>query len=139
MTAFYMKYSTGLNWINWDKKSSDFNSNHCVKSPVFGIILVHIFRHSVWVSLCIQSECGKIRTRITPNTDTFHAVNTKRIKWILVSFYSSWSQKKTMGFLMISGRIEINWFARIRLILEAEFADDLLVIWVTRNFRKLSG
>ena len=26
------------------------------------------------VSLRIQSECGKIRTRKTPNTDTFHAV-----------------------------------------------------------------
>ena len=26
------------------------------------------------VSLRIQSECGKIRTRITPNTDTFYAV-----------------------------------------------------------------
>ena len=26
------------------------------------------------VSLRIQSECGKIRTRITPNTDTFLAV-----------------------------------------------------------------
>ena len=26
------------------------------------------------VSLRIQSECGKRRTRITPNTDTFHAV-----------------------------------------------------------------
>ena len=26
------------------------------------------------LSLHIQSECGKIRTRITPNTDTFHAV-----------------------------------------------------------------
>ena len=26
------------------------------------------------VSLHIQSECGKIRTKITPNTDTFHAV-----------------------------------------------------------------
>ena len=26
------------------------------------------------VSLRIQSECGKMRTRITPNTDTFHAV-----------------------------------------------------------------
>ena len=24
--------------------------------------------------LCIQSECGKIRTRITPNTDIFYAV-----------------------------------------------------------------
>ena len=26
------------------------------------------------VSLRIQSECGKMRTRITPNTDTFYAV-----------------------------------------------------------------
>ena len=26
------------------------------------------------VSLCIQSECGKIQTGKTPNTDTFHAV-----------------------------------------------------------------
>ena len=27
------------------------------------------------VSLRIQSKCGKIRTRTTPNTDTFYAVN----------------------------------------------------------------
>ena len=26
------------------------------------------------VSLRIQSKCGKIRTRMTPNTDTFYAV-----------------------------------------------------------------
>ena len=26
------------------------------------------------VSLCIQSKCGKVRTRKTPNTNTFHAV-----------------------------------------------------------------
>ena len=26
----------------------------------------------------IQSECGKIRTRITPNTDTFHVVIVSR-------------------------------------------------------------
>ena len=25
-------------------------------------------------SLCIQSKCGKMRTRKTPNTNTFHAV-----------------------------------------------------------------
>ena len=32
--------------------------------PVFGVILVRI-----------QSKCGKMRTRITPNTDTCHAVS----------------------------------------------------------------
>ena len=33
------------------------------KVPIFGVILVPI-----------QSESEKMRTRITPNTDTFHAV-----------------------------------------------------------------
>ena len=44
---------------------------------VFGVILVRIFPDSDWkqrVSLRIQSECGKMPTRVTPNTDTFHAV-----------------------------------------------------------------
>ena len=55
-------------------------NRHCVK-------IVHIGRFSdshfptfglnterFSVSLHIQSECGKIRTRKTPNTDTIHAV-----------------------------------------------------------------
>ena len=46
---------------------------------LFGVILVRILPHSrYYVSLCIRSECGKIRTRITPNKDTFHAVLFKR-------------------------------------------------------------
>ena len=56
------------------------NNVHCVKSvhirsypgphfPAFGL---NTQRYGV--SLRIQSECQKIRTRITPNTDTFHAV-----------------------------------------------------------------
>ena len=32
----------------------------------------------ILLSLHIQSECGKIRTRITPSTDTFYAVKAKR-------------------------------------------------------------
>ena len=53
---------------------------HCVKSvcirsysgphfPAFGL---NTERYGV--SLRIQSECGKMRTKITPNTDTFHTV-----------------------------------------------------------------
>ena len=38
------------------------------------------------VSLHTQSECGKIRTRKTPNTDTYHAVlverNTSKIRFL---------------------------------------------------------
>ena len=33
------------------------------------------FNHCVNIPLRILSECGKIRTRKTSNTDTFHAVN----------------------------------------------------------------
>ena len=56
------------------------NTHHCVKC-------VHIRSYSglyfpafalnterCGVCFLIQSECGKVRTRITPNTDTFYAV-----------------------------------------------------------------
>ena len=49
------------------------------KVSVFGVFLVRIFPHSDWirrdVSLLIYFECRKIRTRKTPNADTFHAVD----------------------------------------------------------------
>ena len=55
-------------------------NSHCVKSvrircysgphvPAFGL---NTERYGV--SVRIQPECGKMRSRITPNTDTFHAV-----------------------------------------------------------------
>ena len=53
---------------------------HCVKSvgiwscssPYFPAFGLNTERYGV--SLRIQSECGKIRTRTTSNTDTFHPV-----------------------------------------------------------------
>ena len=48
---------------------------------VFGVILVRI-----------QSECVKIRTRITPNTDTFHAVIVKTK--ILIQRQGNWQGSK---------------------------------------------
>ena len=53
---------------------------HCVKSvrirsfsgPYFLAFRLNTEKYAV--SLGIQSECQKIRTRKTPNTDTFHAV-----------------------------------------------------------------
>ena len=47
---------------------------------LFGVILVLIFPYLYW----IWSECGKMRTRITPNTDTFCAV---QIKCVQLNFY----------------------------------------------------
>ena len=48
--------------------------NTAKKVSVFGVILVRIFPHSDSTSLHIQSKCGKSRTRITPNADTFYVV-----------------------------------------------------------------
>ena len=56
---------------------------HCAKSvsirsfsgPYFPVFGLNMERYRV--SLHIQSECGKIRTRKAPNTDTFNAVLLK--------------------------------------------------------------
>ena len=52
--------------------------NVCIKSysgPHFPLFERNTERYSV--SLGIQFECGKMRTRITPNTGTFYAVIVK--------------------------------------------------------------
>ena len=59
--------------------------NHCLKSvrirrfsgPYIPAFRLNTGAYSV--SLCIQSKCWKIRTRKTPNTDTFRAVNKQDI------------------------------------------------------------
>ena len=68
-------------------------SNTAWKVSVFGVILVRVFPHSNWVSLRIQSksfriksECGKIRTRITPNTGNFYAVKVPKVILAFLSF-----------------------------------------------------
>ena len=68
------------------------HSSHCVKSvrirsfsgPYFPASGLTLERYGV--SLRIQSEFGKIRTRKTPNTDTFHEVTAifeKLMRFIL--------------------------------------------------------
>ena len=42
----------------------------------------------------------------------------------LSNFHFSGNHQKTYGFLVISGGIEINYFARTHLILELKFGDD---------------
>ena len=61
---------------------------HCVKSvrdgshsgPNFSAFGLNTERYSV--SLCIQSECGKMWTRTTPNTNTFYGVKCNQWKKI---------------------------------------------------------
>ena len=71
-----------LQSLNFQIKQSLFYHSwvRCVKcvriwsysGPYFPVFELNTERYSV--SLRIQSKCGKIRTRITPNTDTFYAV-----------------------------------------------------------------
>ena len=66
---------------NLYQKVGKVKNDHCVKSvrirsysgPHFPAFVLNTERNGV--SLRIQSECGKMGTRITPNTDTFHAVD----------------------------------------------------------------
>ena len=46
---------------------------------VFGVILVRIFRH-----LDYSDKMRKMRTRITPNMDTFHAVKKSKEQLLLI-------------------------------------------------------
>ena len=57
----------------WKHKKT-FGFLHCVKSVVFGVFLVRIFQHSDWIRRDTEYQCGKIRTGITLNTDTFYTV-----------------------------------------------------------------
>ena len=68
---------------SYDKKitlQNHSNNIHCVKCVCirsysgthFPALGLNMEKHGV--SLCIQSECGKMLTKITPDTDTFNAV-----------------------------------------------------------------
>ena len=52
--------------------------------PMFLAFGLNTERYSA--SLLIQSKCGKIRTRKTPNTDNFHAVYSCLTFWILKTY-----------------------------------------------------
>ena len=80
-----------------------FCRNHCMKSvcimsysgPYFSAFGLNTERQSV--CLRIQSEHGKMRTRITTNTDTFYAVNVRCINVSLVRIFLVKSFHKIIG------------------------------------------
>ena len=71
---------------------------------VFKVFLVRIFPHSDWIRReRIQSECGKIRTRKTPNTDTFHAVSMLQLNPFLANvpiLYPLKTENQRWGYKM---------------------------------------
>ena len=71
--------------MRWDLLKLEVRHYHplCEKYPNTEFFLVRIFPHSDWIrrdtkylSLRIQSECGKYEPEKTPYLDTFHAVIT---------------------------------------------------------------
>ena len=70
-----------LFWSVFSRIQTEYGEIRSYSGPYFPAFGLNTERYSV--SLHIQSECGKIRTRITPNTDTFYAV----IALCLVSNY----------------------------------------------------
>ena len=78
----------------------------------FRVILVRIFPFSDWTrrDISIQSECGKIRTRITPNTDIFCAVTVANA--LLYQRYDKILESYCIS-VYLNKRINIpdqNWF-----------------------------
>ena len=77
----FYSHETSLTFSSFTLKNVQNDIIHCAKSvrirsysgpyfPAFGVNTERYF-----VSLRIQSECGIMRTRITPYTDTFHAMS----------------------------------------------------------------
>ena len=74
-------------------KSAHIRSYSGPYFPAFGL---NMERHSV--SLRIQSEYGKIQTRITPNTGTFYAVI---VSLLLISIHPPWDILEINVFFLI--------------------------------------
>ena len=66
---------------------------------IFGVILIHIFPHSDW-----------IRTRITPNTDTFYAVQICRLFFNFKLAFQIFLMHESRLFVILT---EFEWDCRL--------------------------
>ena len=76
------------------KLNGDTLREKCSYSELFWSVFSHIrtkYREiRSYIQEYIQSESGKIRTRITPNTDTFYAVEISYLLCIYLQVFSYW-------------------------------------------------
>ena len=85
---------------------------HCVKSvyirsysgPYFSAYGLNTEKYGALFR--IQSECGKMRTRIPPNTDTFYAV---KIKIKIFSNYEDLREKSGCLNMNLRGQNIVHW------------------------------
>ena len=114
-------------------------------SPVFGLNSV-----SYSVSLLIQSECRKIRTRKTPNKDTFHAVKGMSLFVTLSIFFLRFTctleDDLSLAFALKFGKPQpqskITVPANIACIIDINFFKSellLLVFWLYLNQSTISS
>ena len=101
--------------------------------PYFSAFGLNTERYGV--SLRIQSECGKMQTRITPNTDTFYAVLP--FLYIKTGFYI----KQFLGanttaddVAKLSYHLQLSWFT---LIWEACMINEMKKLQLGKLFMKL--
>ena len=100
----------------------------CPYSELFWAVFSCI-RTKYGVSLRIPSECGKMRPRITPNTDTFHVVYGPQI-W---SIKKLWQDSKYASVLHCFNNVKPN----IRQ-LKIKYSTYGLKILATRSFSSLA-
>ena len=133
----------------WNSSHIPYNS-HCIKSvrsqSYSGLL------HSDWirryriefVSLRIQSECWKIRTRKTTNTDTFHAVSALIISpfFSCIHFFDYYLvvrekfhpiRKVRLEILALSNRVTTRVFCKNY----CEIVADLLIGKCSMSFVKI--
>ena len=113
--TFFMIQTLTLAW-KWSKKNANLELKlillmHCVKSvhirsysgPHFSAFELNTERYGV--SFPNQSECDKMPTRITPNTDTFYAVMMLTCNWHFPSFrvwgHQIWKNHYTWNIKLI--------------------------------------
>ena len=106
-------------YIRWRRPGRLLNFLHCVKSvrirgfsgPYFPAFGLNTERYSV--SLRIQFECGKIRTRTSPNKDNFHVVLCRSIyvKGVNRQFYFTWSLSFLWFLVLRSSNLKclVSW------------------------------
>ena len=95
IVALQLSYRIGLYYV----KSVDIR-NYC--GP-----------HVPSVSLRIESECGKIQTRITPNTDTFYVVLLSPLDYLLFSMINVLDRSWNAPLLKVISHVTFHsrWIA----------------------------
>ena len=116
---------------------------------VFGVILVRIFPHSDWISLRVQSECRKMRTRIIPNTDAFHAAHNimfdAKFDAMPIFYYSYWLWRKEVFEVFLLDCVGGDWqlisqniyYAVNSVCISKHFLIKYVYYWITYTYLML--